>query len=114
MKILTLNTWQERGPWKKRWEIILKGLQDFAPDIVAFQEVFSRDWAEEVKHRAGFDSLVFPEQPGGLVLLSRFPVVERECRTLATQSPTEDYKRYVLYAKLETDSQSFAVFNTHL
>lgn len=116
MKILTLNTWQKKGPWKERWEIIFQGLQQHRPDVAAFQEVFNRDWAEDVKRRSGFEYLVFPEEePAGLMLLSRFPVREWEYMTLATQSPTEEYRRYALYAKLEAEGgKGLSFFNTHL
>ena len=36
MKILTLNTWQERGPWRERWELILKGLERYDADLVVW------------------------------------------------------------------------------
>ncbi len=114
MKILTLNTWQEKGPWKERWNIILKGLEEHRPDIAAFQEVFNRDWAEEVRARAGYEHLIFPAEPGGEIILSRFPVEQSECLTMKTKSPTEDYKRYALYVKLSAAGQSVHVFNTHL
>jgi endonuclease/exonuclease/phosphatase family metal-dependent hydrolase len=114
MKILTLNTWNTRGPWKERWEIIFKGLELLRPDVAAFQEVLDKKWAEEVKARTGFENLVFPENGSGLMMLSHYPVTEWKYKTLATQSPTEDYKRFVLYAKLEAGSRSLSLFNTHL
>ncbi len=114
MKILTLNTWQERGPWEKRWGIILKGLAQYQPDVAAFQEVFNQNWARVIQERAGYDHLVFPEEPGGLMLLSRFPVEESACLTMKKQSPTEDYFRYALYAGLQAGGQRIAFFNTHL
>ena len=71
MKILTLNTWQERGPWQERWELILEGVSKWSPDIIGFQEVFNRDWAEEVRKRLNFPYLIFPKQPSGLMFLTR-------------------------------------------
>jgi endonuclease/exonuclease/phosphatase family metal-dependent hydrolase len=114
MKILTLNTWQERGPWKARWELIFRALDQFRPDVAAFQEVFNREWAAEVGRLSGFDHFVFNEQHGGLMFLSRYPVLESACLTMATQSPSEEYKRYALYAKLETESKAVSFLNTHL
>ena len=114
VKILTLNTWQERGPWQKRWDIILKGLEEHSPDIAAFQEVFNRDWAKELQVRSGYEHLIFPEEPGGEMLLSRFPPEESECLTMKTKSPTEDYDRYALYAKFSVAGRSTHIFNTHL
>ena len=113
MKILTLNTWQECGPWRERWEIIFAGLEKMKPDIIGFQEVFNPSWAEEIQKRTGYPALVFPEEPAGLLILSRFPVLQRECLTMKTRSPTETYFRYVLFAKLKTEKGPLAVFNTH-
>ncbi len=114
MKILTLNTWQERGPWRDRWKIILKGLKEHAPDIVGFQEVFNSSWAYEIQAQAGYPYLVFPKEPSGLLFLSRFPVVSWKCLTLKTQSPTEDYLRYGLWMEVLWQERSLSCFNTHL
>ncbi len=113
MKILTFNTWQESGPWRERWEIIFAGLEAMKPDIIGFQEVFNSAWADEIQKRTGYPSMVFPEEPGGLLILSRFPVLRSECLTLKTRSPLEIYFRYVLFAELKTEKGPLAVFNTH-
>ncbi len=114
MKILTLNTWQEQGPWRERWEMIFSGLERYRPDIVAFQEVFNPQWAREVQNRSGFAHLVFAEEPSGLMILSRYPAAEWECLTYETGSPTEPYRRYALFARVETPAGALAFFNTHL
>lgn len=114
MKILTLNTWQERGPWEDRWEVILKGLGRYQPDVVAFQETFNGDWMEKMKQKAEFPYLVFPHDQAGLSLFSKFPIDRWEWMTMETQSPTEDYMRYVLYAELGVREHRLAVLNTHL
>jgi len=114
MKILTLNTWQEEGPWQERWEIIFQGIQQMAPDVVCLQEVFNPEWAQAVQKRLEFPSLVFPREHSGLAILSRFSVTRWTCRTMKTQSPNEDYLRYALFAELLVDGNPFAVFNTHL
>lgn len=114
MRILTFNTWQERGPWRERWEVTFQGLQAFAPDLVGFQEVFNPDWAAEVQKRTRYTSLVFPRNPSGLMILSRFPVVREAGLVMKAQSPTEPYLRYVLMAVLECHGHPVAMFNTHL
>ncbi len=114
MKILTLNTWQERGPWKDRWEVIFEGLRQYQPDIIGIQEVFNREWAARVQIRTGYPTLVFPPEHSGLMLLAKFPAVESSCLTMKTKSPTEDYLRYALYAKLKIKDKTLAIFNTHL
>lgn len=114
MKILTLNTWQERGPWQERWEVILAGIKKEQPDICCFQEVFNPQWAEEVRKRTGMQGLVFPPVPSGLMILTAHPVRESSFLTMKTKSPTEDYLRYAVWADIEINGQSLGVFNTHL
>jgi len=114
LKVLTLNTWQECGPWEQRWEIIFQGLETYQPDLVGFQEVFNPDWAEAVMKRSKFPHLVFSSDPSGLMILSKFPVCQWSSYTMKTKSLTENYKRYALFAELEVGKNRFAVFNTHL
>lgn len=114
MKILTLNTWQKRGPWEARWRVILNGLNDYQPDIVGFQELFDPDWAEEVRREAGYLHMVFSNSSAGLVFLSRFPLRQSACLTMKTQAPSEEYLRYVLYAEADADGRRLALFDTHL
>ena len=114
MKILTLNTWQERGPWRDRWELILKGLKEYAADIVGLQEVFNMDWAREIHKRSGYPYLAVSGEHSGLIFLSKFKPVEQECLVMATKSPTEDYLRYVFYLQVDTGGAKVALFDTHL
>ena len=115
MKILSLNTWQECGPWRERWEIIFRGIETMKPDVIGFQEVFNAKFAEEIQKRTGYASKVFPKESekGGLLILSRFPVLSAECLKMKTKSPSEDYDRYVLFAELKTDQGPLCFFNTH-
>jgi endonuclease/exonuclease/phosphatase family metal-dependent hydrolase len=114
LKILTLNTWQERGPWRDRWELILKGLKEYAADIVGLQEVFNMDWAREIHKRSGYPYLAVSGEHSGLIFLSKFKPVEQECLVMATKSPTEDYLRYVFYLQVDTGGAKVALFDTHL
>ncbi len=114
MKILTLNTWQERGPWRERWELIFRGLRGYDADVVGFQEVFSMDWAREVRERSGYPYLAVSGEHSGLIFLSKFKPVEQECLVMKTQSPTEDYLRYAFYMQVDTGGEKIALFNTHL
>lgn len=114
MKVLTLNTWQERGPWRERWELILRGLREYDADIVGFQEVFNMDWAREAQKRSGYPYLAVSGEHSGLVFLSKYRPVEQMCRILKTKSPTEDYLRYGFYVRFDTGGADAAIFNTHL
>jgi len=114
MKVLTLNTWQEKGLWQERWQLILKGLEEYDADIVGFQEVFNMEWAEEIRRRSGYPYLAVSGQHSGLVFLSRFKPLEQECLVLKAKSPNEDYQRYAFYIQVETPKGKIALFNTHL
>ncbi len=114
MKILTLNTWQERGPWRERWELIFRGLKEDQPDIVGFQEVFNMDWAREIRERSGYPYFAVSGEHSGLIFLSKFKPVEQECLVMKTKSPTEDYLRYVFYIRIDTGNEKVAFFNAHL
>ena len=113
MKILTLNTWQERGPWKERWEITLQGLEKFQPEIACFQELFNPDWAREVQKRARFPTLLFPKEICGLAVFSHYSARSWGAVELP-QSSLEEYSRFVLWAELVAGKSSIFLFNTHL
>lgn len=114
LRIITLNTWQERGPWQERWEIIFEELKKYDADIVGLQEVFNMDFAAEIHKRSGYPSLVTSGQNSGLVFLSKHQAVESECLTYVTKSNQEDYFRYALYALFDVAGKKIAAFNTHL
>ena len=114
MKIMTLNTWQEYGPWRERWELIFRGLKAYDADIVGFQEVFNMDWAREIRERSGYPYLAVSGEHSGLVFLSKFKPVEQECLVMKTKSPTEDYQRYAFFLRVDAQGEDLALFNTHL
>lgn len=114
MKILTLNTWQERGPWRERWELIFRGLRDYDADIVGLQEVFNMEWAAEAQKRSGYPYLAVSGEHSGLIFLSKFKPLEQACHTMQTRSPTEDYLRYAFYLRVDAGKEGIALFNTHL
>ena len=113
MRILTLNTWQERGDWQKRWEVTFEGIRHLQPDIIGFQELFNGSWAQEVQKRTGLTHLLFKDEKHGVVLYTRYLVREWGTETLS-QSPLEEYRRYGLRAKLDVKGHPLLVLNTHL
>ncbi|MBI4549317.1 MAG: endonuclease/exonuclease/phosphatase family protein [Candidatus Omnitrophica bacterium] len=113
MKILTLNTWQERGPWQARWELILAGLAEHGPDLAAFQEVFNPEWAAEISRKAAYPQFLFPQARSGLAIYSRYPVLDSGEQSLSP-SPLEDYGRAVLWVRVQAPAGSLFFFNTHL
>ncbi len=114
MKILTLNTWTQRGPWERRWDVICRGIGDLQPDIIGFQELFDHAWAGEVMKRTGYEHAVFGPPASGLVIFSRYAVQAEAVHTMKTQSPTEDYRRFAIFAGITINECPLAFFNTHL
>jgi len=114
VKVLTLNTWTDRGPWKERWEVIFHGLGEYQPDIVAFQEAFNEEWADHVREAAGYNYLLFPKEHSGLMFLSNWEILEHFHLKLPG-SIMENYERYCLYilVKSPTSGHEYAIFNTH-
>jgi len=114
MKILTLNTWQQYGPWKKRWRLIFDEIKKLNPDIIGFQEIFDSNWIETLGKEWRDYSFYYPKPESGLVLLSRFPVLEKELLTFRHQSNSENKMRYALRMTLDSDEGPLQVINTHL
>lgn len=114
LKLLTLNTWQKRGPWQKRWQVIFEGMEKYRPQVAAFQEVFEREWASDIQKRAGMAELVYGEAVSGLAFLSSLPVKEWDMVPLKSPSLMEQHGRFVLYMKTQTENGEMTFFNTHL
>lgn len=114
MKILTLNTWTTRGPWRERWELILEGIKEYSPDVIGFQEVFCIEWVREIQRRAGYQFLVEEGNETGNIFLSKFRPVEQARLKMKTKSPSEDYFRYVLFTLIDFGRREISFFNTHL
>ncbi len=115
MKVLTLNTWQKCGPWLKRWQVLLDGIEQYQPDIIAFQELFDVAWRDTVAERAGYPYHAGPlPTSSGLVLLSRVPILASELYKLSARSPLEDYHRYLLWVEIALGERTLQFFNAHL
>ncbi len=116
MKILTLNTWTEKGPWRKRWEIIFKAVGEMKPDFIAFQEVFNPEWANIIQERTGYEERVYlPESKiSGLMILANYPAARAEILKYKTQSSSMEPKRYLLAAEFDFQNQKILFCNTHL
>jgi len=114
VKVLTLNTWQERGPWKERWEVVFEGIKTLQPDLIFFQEVFNPEWIKQIASRTEFATTVYHDKASGLALFSNYPCLDSGSIMLQGQSALEDYRRYLLFAKFQTETGFFFAFNTHL
>ena len=88
MKIITLNTWQEKGPWQRRWEMILRGVCEQDPDVICFQEVFNSAWAVSLSGKTGLPWFYYPEAPSGLLILSKHPIIQADYLKFKTITAT--------------------------
>jgi len=43
LRVMTLNIWNDEGPWEERSHLIRKQIEKLDPDLIGFQEVF---WLE--------------------------------------------------------------------
>lgn len=112
MKILSLNTWQERGPWEKRWEVIRKETKLLKPDLVAFQELFNPEWASQVQAQLSYAEMILSEAHWGLVVMTNDNLLESgECRL--PQSPMEEYSRGFIWGRFKRDDWTYWVLCTH-
>jgi len=115
MRILTLNTWHNNGPWLQRRDALIQGIVQHSPDILLFQELFDADWSKELQARLVYAYLIATEcAHSGLVVLSKLPAHRNEIYRMNTRSPFENYWRYALWTELSTGTQPLSLFNTHL
>lgn len=129
VRILTWNLWWRFGAWEERRQAILAVLRETEPDVVGLQEVWSADgqnFAELLAKDLGMEHVWAPAglpphwhghtESGvgvGNAVLSRWPVLESEARTLPAAGGPEE-GRVALYALLDVPGCSVPFFTTHL
>lgn len=123
MRILTLNLWQEQGPWPRRMELCASRLAALSPDVICLQEVREvpdrvPNQAETLASRLGYTTCVYRAvQPWGggdegLAILSRWPLEAADDIELPFWPDRS--RRRCLGARLKAPSGPFWVFTTHL
>ncbi len=81
MRVATLNLWGRHGAWDERRSVLVDGLRELQPDIIAFQEAVVTDGYDQVADLLGA-SYHFAHQAGreaegtGLSIASRWEVGE--------------------------------------
>jgi len=100
-------------PAMRRAHDLLQAIQGLGADIVLLQEVtapFLRVLGAD-PYWHGFHANVSAEEdpPGGLLILSRFPIIQSRYQRLPSPSI-----RYLLIAKVMIDGQDLTVANLHL
>src|SRR5262245_18494577 len=122
LRVLTWNLWGRGGPVEERLAGIAAVLVEAQPDVVALQEVWEEeDGRSQAEHLAS--SLGFAHAYGrryamagaaiGNAILSRWPIVGVEIRTLP--APAElDELRNVVRAEVDGPRGRIGIYTTHL
>jgi len=122
LTVVTLNIWQEQGPWEQRLRLIALRMQSLRPDLICLQEV--REVPGSIPNQAatlaaalGMEQTFEPAQDWGggdegLAILSRLPIEQRDfCELPFTANRS---RRVCLGAALRHARGLFWVFTTHL
>ncbi len=122
LRVLTLNIWNQKGPWERRLELIREGIQRLSPDVIGLQEVIlynnDRTQADEIREGLGYDAafgMAHDLGDGmhfGNAVLSRFPIERRSVHPLPTAGDEE--RRALLHARIRTPAGLLPFFVTHL
>lgn len=120
--MLTFNVWNRQGPWEQRRELIRKGIQELAPDLIGLQEILHhenepRDQAVELADGLGYEVRFGPAWHigGGLhfgnAVLSKHPIARDQVWTLPNDG---DETRVLLLAEVDAPCGRVPFFVTHL
>lgn len=125
LRLLTINIWNQLGPWPQRLALLRKGIAAESPDIVALQEVLRLEQGglsqlDEVgeglyPHRAYGAAWAIDSESGftlGNAVLSRLPILEEE--RVQLPNPMGHQTRCLLYVLIETPHGQLPLFVTHL
>lgn len=113
MKIATLNTWGNSGPYQERWNFLWQELHSLAPDVICLQEVFNPTLTEGIKTNLRFPFSAASLE-AGLCVITRFPIVVEEILNYHVVSPLESYERSAILVTLEIGKEKLLIANTHL
>lgn len=123
LRIVTLNIWNQSGPWEARLRLIRAGLGELAPDVVGLQEVLrpvggeAPDQAQQIAEGLGYHIAYGAAfESGGIAFgnaaLSKFPI--RRSQVFPLPRADSDESRCLLFAELDAPFGPFPFFVTHL
>jgi endonuclease/exonuclease/phosphatase family metal-dependent hydrolase len=121
LRFLTLNLWGAEAPLPERMRLVLDGIAQLKPDVVALQEVCEfpelPNQAATLARDSGYHfvfapTVAFRGGHEGLAFLSRAPIVAHEVRELPHGNDLE--RRILLSAELQLEDRTLWVHNTHL
>jgi endonuclease/exonuclease/phosphatase family metal-dependent hydrolase len=127
LSVLSLNLWNDDGPWPARRERVREWIDQLAPDVIGFQEALrtpQRDQVAELLEDRDYQLAYAPAtrfwREGsdyshgdfGNAIASRFPILESEAIALPDAGDGE--KRCALSATLEAPFGPLSFSCTHL
>ena len=127
LSVLTLNLWNDAGPWPERARRIRESIDQLDPDLIGFQEALradGRDQVAELLEGRGYHLAYAPATPFwregspfshgefGNAVASRFPVLESEAVRLPDSGDGE--KRSALSVTADSPLGPLSFTCTHL
>ena len=124
LRVVTLNIWNNQGPWPERLRLIRKELPTLDAHLVGLQEVLhldaagTPDQAQAIAEGFGYYTAFASAWHigGGLqfgnALLSRFPIADAQSFLLPVEEGDET--RALLYCSVDAPCGRIPVFVTHL
>lgn len=112
-RVLSLNAWGDGQDASVRWPLMMRSVAQLAPDFAGFQEIFKREQLDLIKSSTSFSNAYMPPLKTGLGLLAH-GILEEKNSFMLPFSPLEEYRRYIIFARVRFKSCAFNFFNTHL
>ncbi len=108
MRVLTLNLWGRHGDWDARRPVLVEGIRELRPDLVAFQEAITGEGYDQVVDDVlGSEYRVLHQTVGlvgdgnhGASIASRWPLGEVREADLHLMPRTQDYPCGTLAAEV--------------
>ena len=108
MQIATYNIWNSESGMPYRSKYIISEIQKVKADVICLQEVHSREMAEEIAMKAGYQHCFFDNYPNaeeGLCILSNIPFKESDSWLDNTNA---------IYCAFVCNAKKISVINVHL
>ena len=122
LSVLTLNIWNDDGPWKERAARIRVCIDELDPDLIGFQEVLQGGGSEQLRELLGGRyqtayARAIPfwrdrEVGFGVAVASRWPIREREVAELPDAGDGE--QRVALSVTIDAPPGPISMSCTHL
>ncbi len=121
LRVLTINIWNEQGPWDERKRLLREGIEALSPDIIGMQEVISRGEPASQAHALvaglGHDVAFGAARPlddtshYGNAITSRFPITSE--RVVEIPCLGVDEPRSALIVEVALPEGTLPIICTH-